>query len=1092
MSPLVSHQVSSEELDNCARELIHQTPLLQPHGFLIACDVHTGLIVFASDNATQFLPAGPGGLLGRPIDEVVDGPFEDAWERVRSMHPGAPIALALRLRSCSPALECSEVIVHRAGDNVVIEAMPYRCAVSDVDIYIEFERVLGELGRLQRHVRTSDFLQACASEIRRLSGYERVVIYRFLPDWCGEVLAESCDEGIEVRFLGLRFPASDIPEQARALYKINLLRIIGDVQAQPGSMQSMQPDARLDLSHSLLRQPSSMHLKYLENMGVRATMTISLLKDGELWGMVSCHHSQPRTPPLQLRRMTKMLCSLVAEVAVVRLDVLVRQEAQARALAFSQLPKQLGLHFSTGHDFADAARKCLAELAGLMKAQAYGLMVAGTWVCEPHVDPAIAEFLILQARVLPVGEDIVTHNLPMLAGVATGQWHPWSGAMVMPIADVPESYLVFLRQSVELEVHWAGAPAKLSAQLPNGLHVLGPRASFDRWTQHSNGRSEPWDDSDRHAARAMVNAISELHRADRTRKMQAELHLLGSYMEHLNDMVVVTTTNTIDAPGPEIVYVNQAFVTRTGYSREEVLGKSPRILQGPETQRSQLDALRAAMLAWQPITVEIINYTKTGEKFWVEISLTAIANASGWYTHWVAIERDITERKRAESEIQMLANYDPLTGLPNRRMLMDRLQLALRTSQRYKRNGALLFIDLDNFKDLNDTAGHFLGDALLKQAAQRLVAEVRVQDVVARLGGDEFVVMLEDLSPADVDAATAAQQVAQKIVLAMRQAYDLDGQTYNSTASVGVSLFVSDGDFGTVEALLKQSDFAMYQAKGAGRNTWRFYDPATQAALVARNAIETDLKVALAQKQLEAHYQIIVDSQCKVTGVEVLLRWPHPVRGLVSPVEFIPIAEHSGLILSIGQWVLQTACDLLATWANSPERCHWSMAVNVSARQVSQAGFVEMVTGQVEKSGCNPALLKLELTESLLQHDFDATVAKMDALRALGVQFSIDDFGTGYSSLAYLRRLPVSVLKIDRSFVRDIEQDEGDRAICKTVIALGQTLNMSIVAEGVETQAQFDFLEANGCDRFQGYLFGKPVPLAQLQAPARSGLASLG
>jgi diguanylate cyclase (GGDEF)-like protein len=406
--------------------------------------------------------------------------------------------------------------------------------------------------------------------------------------------------------------------------------------------------------------------------------------------------------------------------------------------------------------------------------------------------------------------------------------------------------------------------------------------------------------------------------------------------------------------------------------------------------------------------------------------------------------------------------------------------LALRTSQRYKRNGALLFIDLDNFKDLNDTAGHFLGDALLKQAAQRLVAEVRVQDLVARLGGDEFVVMLEDLSLDAVDAANAAQQVAQKIVTTLRQPYDLDGQAYNSTASVGVSLFMTDSQPSSVDELLKQSDFAMYQAKAAGRNTWRFYDPATQAALVARNAMEADLKVALAQKQLETHYQIIVDRHREVTGVEVLLRWHHPVRGLVSPVEFIPIAEHTGLILPIGQWVLQTACELLATWASSPQRCRWSIAVNVSARQVSHAGFVEMVTGQVEKSGCNPALLKLELTESLLQHDFDATVAKMDALRALGVQFSIDDFGTGYSSLAYLRRLPVSVLKIDRSFVRDIEQDEGDRAICKTVIALGQTLNLSIVAEGVETAAQFEFLQTHGCDRFQGFLFGRPVPLAQL------------
>ena len=1080
MSALSVHVVSSEELDNCAREAIHVTTLLQRHGFLIASNVHTGRVVFASGNAGEFLPLDGVALLGRPLGELIEGPFEGLWTRLRSLHPDTPIPVDIRFKAGRSSLESSEVLVHRSGDTVVMEALPYHSGVRDLDVHIEFERALRELTGLHRQEHLQEFLNACAREIRRLSGYQRVIVYRFLPDWCGEVIAESCDDGVEVRFLGLRFPASDIPPQARALYKINLLRIIGDVSAPPAVLQSLQPDATLDLSHSLLRQPSSMHLKYLENMGVRATMTISLLKDGELWGMVSCHHPEPKTPPLQLRRVSKLLCALVAEIAVVRLDALVRQEADARAHAFASAPTNLELYFNASHDFAGSVQKSLSDVAGLMSVQAHGLMMNGAWVCPLPVDAKLSEFLVAKVQALPPGDDFMTHQLA-LSVPAGAEWaQAWSGVMALPIPGAVASYLFFLRERVDQQVHWAGAPSKLVAQTPNGLQVLGPRASFQRWTQQAQGQCEPWEDAVIQAAQAMAKGIGSVHQAHRSQQMQAELHLLGSYMEHLNDMVVVTSTDTIEAPGPEIVYVNQAFVNRTGYSREEVLGKSPRILQGPKTQRRELDAVRAAMVTWRPITVELINYTKSGEAFWVEMSLTAIANATGWYTHWVAIERDVTERKRAEGEIEKLANYDPLTGLPNRRMLMERLELALRTSQRYKRNGALLFIDLDNFKDLNDTAGHFLGDALLKQAAQRLVAEVRVQDLVARLGGDEFVVMLEDLSLDSVDAANAAQQVAQKIVTTLRQPYDLDGQAYNSTASVGVSLFMTDSQPSSVDELLKQSDFAMYQAKAAGRNTWRFYDPATQAALVARNAMEADLKVALAQKQLETHYQIIVDRHREVTGVEVLLRWHHPVRGLVSPVEFIPIAEHTGLILPIGQWVLQTACELLATWASSPQRCRWSIAVNVSARQVSHAGFVEMVTGQVEKSGCNPALLKLELTESLLQHDFDATVAKMDALRALGVQFSIDDFGTGYSSLAYLRRLPVSVLKIDRSFVRDIEQDEGDRAICKTVIALGQTLNLSIVAEGVETAAQFEFLQTHGCDRFQGFLFGRPVPLAQL------------
>ena len=1082
MNAPTPHQVSAEDRDNCAREPIHQTTLLQAHGILIACDVSSGLISFASANASAYLASPQANLLGCHLSDLIEeGPWDTLWNRLCALPPEAPIPIDIRFKAGHSSMESSEVLVHRSGESVVFEAMPYRTSAPDLEIHIEFERALREVTRLHRHTVLDEFLESCAQEIRRLTGYQRVVIYRFLPDWSGEVIAESCDSAVEVLFRGLRFPASDIPEQARALYKINLLRIIGDVYAQPTVLNGIHPDAQLDLSHSLLRQPSAMHLKYLENMGVRATMTISLLKDGELWGMVSCHHPEPKAPPLQLRRVSKLLCTLVAEIATARLDLLLSQEADARARSFANAPNQLELLFNSSHDFADAAQKSLFDVAKVMNAQVYGLVVAGTWVCSPQAPPELLEFLLHQVRELQGDQSLVTHQLADHAPSGTTWATIWSGAMVLPLPGMTDSWVVFLRQLVDRKIHWAGAPGKTVVQSAQGLQVLGPRASFQRWTEEVQGQCDPWDIAVRAAGQAMAKSLSEVHRTYRNQQMQSQLHLLGSYMEHLNDMVVVTTTESVDEPGPQIVFVNQAFVTRTGYSREEVLGKTPRILQGPQTQRHQLDALREAMSAWKPITVELINYTKSGEAFWVEVSLTAIANAAGWYTHWVAIERDITERKRNEGEIQKLANYDLLTGLPNRRMLLDRLQLALRTSERYQRNGALLFIDLDNFKDLNDTAGHHVGDELLKQAAQRLAAEVRVQDMVARLGGDEFVVMLEDLSANNASAAAAAQQVAQKIVKTLGQAYDLGGHAYNSTASVGVSLFVCDSHSGSVEEMLKQSDFAMYQAKGAGRNTWRFFDPATQAALVARSAIEVDLKLALAQNQLEPHYQIIVNQERKVIGVEVLLRWRHPARGLVPPVEFIPIAEHSGLILPIGHWVLQNSCELLATWAQSPERCNWSVAVNVSARQVSQPDFVDKVTAVVMESGCNPKLLKLELTESLLQQDFDGTVAKMVALRALGVQFSIDDFGTGYSSLAYLRRLPVSVLKIDRSFVRDIEQDEGDRAICKTVLALGQTLNMSIVAEGVETAEQFAFLEANGCDKFQGFLFGRPVPLALLK-----------
>ena len=550
MTTPTQHQASAEDRDNCAREPIHQTTLLQAHGFLIACDVGSGVISFASSNASECLSSPKAGLLGCPLSDLIEGPWDPLWSRLCALPPEAPIPIDIRFKTSHGSMEGSEVLVHRSGNSVVIEAMPYRITAPDLEIHIEFERALREVTRLHRHTQLDEFLESCAQEIRRLTGYQRVVIYRFLPDWSGEVIAESCDSAVDVLFHGLRFPASDIPEQARALYKINLLRIIGDVQAQPTPLQSIHPDAKLDLSHSLLRQPSAMHLKYLENMGVRATMTISLLKDGELWGMVSCHHPEPKAPPLQLRRVSKLLCSLVAEIAAARLDLLLRQEADARARTFANAPNQLELLFNTSHDFADAAQKSLLEVASVMNAQAYGLLVAGAWVCPPQIPAALLEFLLQQVRVLQGDQSLVTHQLASHAPPGATWATVWSGAMVLPLPGMPDSWVIFVRQMVDRTIHWAGAPGKAVVQSAQGLQVLGPRASFQRWTEEVQGQCDPWDSTVRAAGEAIAKALSEVHRTNRNQQMQAQLHLLGSYMEHLNDMVVVTTTESVDAPGP--------------------------------------------------------------------------------------------------------------------------------------------------------------------------------------------------------------------------------------------------------------------------------------------------------------------------------------------------------------------------------------------------------------------------------------------------------------------------------------------------------------------------------------------------------------
>jgi diguanylate cyclase (GGDEF)-like protein/PAS domain S-box-containing protein len=435
------------------------------------------------------------------------------------------------------------------------------------------------------------------------------------------------------------------------------------------------------------------------------------------------------------------------------------------------------------------------------------------------------------------------------------------------------------------------------------------------------------------------------------------------------------------------------------------------------------------------------------------------------------------ERLAAEREIQRLAFYDLLTGLPNRMLLMDRINHALAAARRSHQGGALLFIDLDNFKDLNDTLGHDKGDLLLQQVAQRLNDCVRGMDTVARLGGDEFVVMIEQLSGDPADLSRAARIVAEKILARLSAPYTLAGHQYLSTPSIGIAPFHGDGGpMGTsVGELLQQADLAMYQAKAAGRATLCFFDPGMQAAAAARAGLEADLRTALAQGDFVLHYQPQVDHAGRAVGVEALVRWRHPQRGMVSPADFIPLAEDTGLILPLGRWVLRTACELLAQWREDPRLAHLSVAVNVSSRQFHNADFADYVAHVLRNTGAPPARLKLELTESMLVHDMVTTIARMEALRALGVGFALDDFGTGYSSLAYLRRMPLDQIKIDRSFVRELLTDANDAAIVNTIIALSRSLGLEVIAEGVETAEQRDLLARAGCRFYQGYLFGKPV-----------------
>jgi diguanylate cyclase (GGDEF)-like protein/PAS domain S-box-containing protein len=553
-------------------------------------------------------------------------------------------------------------------------------------------------------------------------------------------------------------------------------------------------------------------------------------------------------------------------------------------------------------------------------------------------------------------------------------------------------------------------------------------------------------------------------------RAEAELSIAATAFE-AQESVVVTD------PSQRILRVNKAFTQSLGYSDTEVLGHTLARFKSERDTDVYFAVIQQALRRSGKWAGEIWSKRKNGEVFPQWVNINAVYDAVGEVRYFVATLSDITLRKAAEEQIRQLAFYDPLTELPNRRLLMDRLQRALAASERNKCTGALLFIDLDNFKILNDTRGHDKGDLLLRQAAQRLSACIRDCDTVARLGGDEFLVVLESLDSTVAVAAADVRAVGEKIVAELNRPYQLGDFDFNSTASVGIALY--SGLSLPMDELLKQADLAMYQAKAAGRNGMRFFDPAMQAVVNARAALEGDLRLAIVQQQFELHYQPQVGEQGRITGAEALLRWPHPGRGMVSPASFIPLAEDTGHILPLGRWVLEVACQQLVAWAQQPLLAGLVLAVNVSARQFREADFVASVLAVLGATGANPRRLKLELTESMLVDSLEDMVGKMVALQAYGIGLSLDDFGTGYSSLAYLKRLPLDQLKIDQSFVRDVLTDPSDAAIARTVVALAQNLGLDVIAEGVETLAQKEFLAQCGCHAYQGYLFSRALPAAQ-------------
>ena len=579
----------------------------------------------------------------------------------------------------------------------------------------------------------------------------------------------------------------------------------------------------------------------------------------------------------------------------------------------------------------------------------------------------------------------------------------------------------------------------------------------------------------------------ELHTVLQMALHKHRVHMREAELALRNQVILDNLPSGVLTVGPRGVVesINLGACAIFGYAAYEVRGQNVSMLM-PERfrevhnaylQHDESEALDRVISHQR----EVSGRRKNGEIFPLQLSVSRITVAK--QVSYIVVLSDISERCQAEEKIQNLAFFDELTGLPNRRRLLDRLQIAITAAARSEQHGALILLDLDYFRRINDTLGPGFGDDMLRQVGVRLLACVGEEDTVAHLGGDEFAVMLETLGLGGQLAALHAELVAQEILRALSQPYNLRGRPYVSSASLGIVMF--DKHASDFDELLKMADAAMYQAKGAGRKTVRFFDSAMQALAVARMELEKDIQRGLEQHEFVLHYQVQVDAQGEPVGAEALVRWQHPQRGLVFPAQFIAVAEETGLILQLGQWVLDTACQQLLQWAAESATAHWTIAVNVSALQFSQDDFVETVARAVADSGVDARRLKLELSESMLIDDLQQGIAKMRNIKAMGVSFSLDDFGTGHSSLTHLKRLPMDQLKIDQSFVRDLLTGPDDAVICQTIVALGHSLGMQVIAEGVETPGQRDFLVSIGCDAFQGYLFARPVPPEAL-APAQS------
>ncbi|MDP3538896.1 MAG: EAL domain-containing protein [Azonexus sp.] len=1307
-------QALEEALKICASEPIHLVGTIQPVGVLLAVDCETLLIRAASQNLSSIFPGTADQVIGKPLCDLI-GNAQLGWvETMISLGPweGAKVWSVSLPYNGKIVQHDAQVFV--SGDLFVIEVEHRQPPSGDV-FHKLFIPIRDALWKLDSEADLGRYAQMAVEQVRVLTGFDRVMMYRFDNNWDGEVIAECKAEEAD-SYLGNRFPASDIPPQARELYTRNLVRVIADVNAEPVplvSAGSTQPVGSIDLSHSWLRSMSPVHVEYLRNMGVCASLSISLVQNDRLWGLIACHHMTPKYVGLRSREMDEFIGRVVS-LKLINMD---NMERESLNRSIRDVLYDLTELIRSSHDLDSVIALLKDKLLGLVRSAGAVLVIDGTrhLLGEVPSEPVMDRLLdVLRER--PAAPVFSTDDLARLFLEAGSDVHSTdgvSGLLVAPLDHQMNNFVMWFRQGILRTLRWAGNPQKSMVRDASGVYI-SPRTSFETWIQTYQDKSLPWSQAEIDAANSLSMALIEvlaqkalksseesyrllaenstdmiarlemngsfrfaspacrelfgreseqlvgLNLADvvqesaesmdalifllkplgamTTRVMRGKRldgldlwveatlkHILGAHGESeillnardvtqrynyqlaiedvhrrhtqileaageglvsLNKQGYVVYANEVaakllgrdeddlvgeyccevfcwsqagkgdhsahvacpfiatlqdgetrqgiqtlgssesraplkaqyvctpllenerisgcvvvfgesaskaagdhsaatevildeaaeavmvtDAAG-RITSVNRAFTEITGYGVEEALGQSPRLLKSGVHTPHFYDDLWRVLTEKRRWVGEVWNRRKNGEIYPQWGSISAILDNAGKLQNYVAVFSDISKAKQAEERLFHMANHDTLTNLPNRMNFTESLAQTIQRCKRHNCGAAVVFIDLDRFKIINDTLGHAVGDKYLKAVSERLLVATRKQDLLARWGGDEFVLVMEG-----IDDLHAIGEALSRMLLQLAEPIHLAGHELIPTASIGIAMYPNDGRHSA--ELIKAADTAMYGAKQRGRNCFEFYSKEMAQDLGAKLQMSSELRHALQEQQFFLVYQPQVDPRSGVIkGVEALSRWRHPVRGVLPPVAFIPMIEEMGLIGELGQWVLNEACRQMKEWSDHSVPVP-KVSINVAPSQLKDS-FVVEVDHAIRKWQIRPNQLELEITEGALESGELARKITAE-LRALGVTLAVDDFGTGYSSLSHLKMFPITCFKIDKSFVDGIPGNGADVAIVRTILALGASFNVEVVAEGAETLGQVDFLKAEGVTNIQGFHFARPMSPEHLE-----------